>query len=146
VRTFGHARCLENVGLASGNHGRAQIYGKKDSRYDACLVVAVPLESDECRVSAPPSVCVARRCAIAGEGQLASSREEMTESVVRVTSSRCSNDGNELNSANCSLNSSLGATTSRRVYYNDREDQTVSAISGQSKNGFGGLRRCVRGD
>jgi len=92
-----------------------------------------------------PSVCVARRCAIAGEGQLASSREEMTESVVRVTSSWCSNDGNELNSGNCSLNSSLGATTSRRVYYNDKEHQKVSAVSGQSKNGFGSLRRDARG-
>jgi len=112
---------------------------------DEYLVLAVPLEPDECRVSTPPTVSVARRCAIAGEGQLASSREEMTESVVRVTSSRCSNDGNELNSANCSLNSSLGATTSRRVYYNDGEHQKVSAISGQNKNGFGGLRRDTTG-
>jgi len=94
---------------------RRRLYGKKDSRYGACLVLALPLESDECRVRADPSVCVVRRCAIAGEGQVTSSRE-ITESVVKVTSSRCSNDGNELNSANCSLNSSLGATTSRRVY------------------------------
>ena len=100
---------------------RPRIYGKKDPRDDACLVLALPLESDAWRVSTAPSVCVARRCAIAGEGQLASSREEMTESVVKVTSSRCSNDGNELNSANCSLNSSLGATTSRRVYYDERQ-------------------------
>lgn len=109
---------------------RPRIYGKKDPRYDdACLVLALPLESEEWRVSTAPSVCVARRCAIAGEGQLASSREDMTESVVRVTSSRCSNDGNELNSANCSLNSSFGATTSRRVYY----DVRVSRVSDSSE-------------
>ena len=86
-------------------------------------------------MSTAPSVCVARRCAIAGEGQLASSREDMTESVVRVTSSRCSNDGNELNSANCSLNSSFGATTSRRVYYDVRVSR-VSDSSEQIKNGL----------
>ena len=106
-------------------HGQPRIYGKKDPRDDACLVLALPLESDEWRVSIAPSVCVARRCAIAGEGQLASSREEMTESVVKVTSSRCSNDGNELNSANCSLNSSLGATTSRRVYYDEHQGSVL---------------------
>lgn len=101
--------------------GPLRIYGKKDSR-NVCLILALPLESEECRVKAAPSVCIARRCAIAGEGQLAS-RDEMTESVVKVTSSRCSNDGNELNSANCSLNSSLGATTSRRVYCGSRVDK-----------------------
>ena len=116
-----------------GSPARPRIYGKKDSRYDGCLVLTLPLESDEWRVSTDPSVCVARRCAIAGEGQLASSREGRTESVVRVTSSRCSNDGNVLNSANCSLNSSLGATTNRRVYYNDREHERSMPVPDKVK-------------
>lgn len=116
VRTGEMSRNVKNAKIESRGHG---VYDRMDPRY-GCLVLPLPLESDECRVSAPPSVCVARRCAIAGDGKLASSREEITASVVRVISSRCSKDGNESNSANCSLNASLGATTSRRVYCSDR--------------------------
>jgi len=112
-------KCQQRRNGIGRSRGPLRIYGKKDSRY-GCLVLALPLESEECRVSVVPRVCTVRRCAIAGEGQLASSRDEINESVVKVTSSRCSNDGNELNSANCSLNSSLGATTSRRVYCGGR--------------------------
>ena len=55
------ARCPENDKSAKMLRGRPRIYGKKDSRYDVCLVLTVLLEPDEWRVSTAPSVCVARR-------------------------------------------------------------------------------------